>query len=1074
MQTANERKILSMVPLFAFLLLESTGLSNPIPDVAPRLHPRQSSGSSSVYQTRFPGVTWDNSAWMLTTTHLDQGHYQSRMSIANGYHGISVAALGPFFEVEATVDGDDINGWPLFDRRQTFATVAGFWDSQPRTNGTNYPWLSQYGWDSVISGIPHWSGIVLELGDGAVLDASTNSSMISNFSSTLDMKNGLMNWAFTWSPHANTSFDISFQMFAHKLYVNQGFVTMNITAHHQQNVTVVNVLNGDCAVRTTFANKAIDGGLIYTSVRPNGIDNVTAFVYAGLNSTGTTLTDIGEVSGNHSYLGNNESSIAQAYNLTLIAGQAVTLTKYVGIASSDGFPNPQVVAKNAAMQAMTTGYDTSLQSHAAEWAILFPTSSVDDYSFPENGSLPNDPYLIESAITAITNPYHILQNVLTENAVSAAGNASINSNSIMVSGLGSGSYAGQIFWDAEIWMQPGIVAAHPYAGRGIASYRSTRLPQAMKNVKTAYQSSKKHTNFSSNAAVYSWTSGRYSNCTATGPCFDYEYHINGDIGKEMVNYWVVTGDTNYFQSELFPVYDSVATLYSDILQQNGSAYVLTNMTDPDEYTNNVDNGAYTMALINITLANANNFRAMFGMTPNATWTTQAQNVLVSRDTSADITLEYTGMNGSVLVKQADVVLNTYPLRYSSHNYSSADSLSDLDYYAAKQSPDGPGMTYAIFSIVASEVSPSGCASYTYQQYAEQPYARAPWFQFSEQLIDDFTTNGGTHPAFPFLTGHGGANQVTLFGYLGLRLVPDGMLHVSPSLPPQIPQLRYRTFFWQGWPISAFSNQTHTTLSVANVSSTAGAVPNATLASTGIPVLAGALDNYTSYTLPMNGTVVIPNRQFSLNQTVAGNIAQCLPATSPDDFAPGQFPMAAVDGAVSTKWQPAFANKNASITVSLPAGLKVRALSFDWAQAPPVNYSVIFHNGTINSAGTGPGALVVHSEKHVNISQPYSTKGAAKIVPYHSNTTTVTLGGDIYTANFATLNIWGTQLNGPGPKEVTNGTGATVAEWSIIVDNGSTSYDALSRRDAAAGKTTPRRFEASSYLAQLGRTAEGRR
>jgi hypothetical protein len=75
------------------------------------------------------------------------------------------------------------------------------------------------------------------------------------------------------------------------------------------------------------------------------------------------------------------------------------------------------------------------------------------------------------------------------------------------------------------------------------------------------------------------------------------------------------------------------------------------------------------------------------------------------------------------------------------------------------------MTYAIFSIVANEVSPSGCSSYTYQQYSEQPYARAPWFQFSEQLLDDYTANGGTHPAYPFLTGHGGANQVVLFGYL---------------------------------------------------------------------------------------------------------------------------------------------------------------------------------------------------------------------------------------------------------------------------------------------------------------------
>lgn len=50
--------------------------------------PRQASAASpSVYNTRFPSVTWDNDLWRVTTTALDQGHYQSRQSIANGYIG---------------------------------------------------------------------------------------------------------------------------------------------------------------------------------------------------------------------------------------------------------------------------------------------------------------------------------------------------------------------------------------------------------------------------------------------------------------------------------------------------------------------------------------------------------------------------------------------------------------------------------------------------------------------------------------------------------------------------------------------------------------------------------------------------------------------------------------------------------------------------------------------------------------------------------------------------------------------------------------------------------------------------
>ena len=58
--------------------------------------------------------------------------------------------------------------------------------------------------------------------------------------------------------------------------------------------------------------------------------------------------------------------------------------------------------------------------------------------------------------------------------------------------------------------------------------------------------------------------------------------VNGDIAQEFVNYWVTSGDTQFFEDSLFPVYNSIATFYSEILTKNGSTYQLTNMTDPDE------------------------------------------------------------------------------------------------------------------------------------------------------------------------------------------------------------------------------------------------------------------------------------------------------------------------------------------------------------------------------------------------------------------------------------------------------------------------------------------------------------
>ena len=402
-----------------------------------------------VYATRFANVSWNHADWTLTTTKLDQGHYQSRMSIANGYHGINVAALGPFFEADTSVAGDDINGWPLFQRRQTFATIGGFFDSQPTTNGTNFPWLEQYGGDSVISGIPHWGGIVIDAGGDAFLDASTDSSTISNFSSTLNMKQGLMDWALTWSPTSNVSLDIKYRMFAHKLQINLGLVEMEITSNAEINLTIVNVLNGDCAVRSAAVEKGQTDSLIYTAVHPDGISNVTGYIYAGLTVSGTTRDSLAALISDRPYIGNNRSSIAEAVNVTLQARQPATIVKYVGIASTDGFADPNSTARNAALDAIRQGYGPLMETHIREWATIFPSESVDDFSVPGNGSLPEDPFIIESAITAVTNPYYLLQNTIGANALRLANNASVNSHSISVGGLVSRSLSSK---QISVWL----------------------------------------------------------------------------------------------------------------------------------------------------------------------------------------------------------------------------------------------------------------------------------------------------------------------------------------------------------------------------------------------------------------------------------------------------------------------------------------------------------------------------------------------------------------------------------------------------------------------------------------------
>ncbi|CAI7678969.1 unnamed protein product [Penicillium pancosmium] len=993
--------------------------------------------SSNVYETDFDGVTWDQDNWLLTTTNLEQGQFQSRGSVANGYIGISVASAGPFFEMDGVDDGDEgTSGWPLFSKRQAFATVSGFFNSQANTNSSNFPWLSQYGYDSVISGIPHWSGLIIDLGDGTFLDATVDNSTISNFRTTYDFKAGLLTWSYNWTPEGDKgSFQINYRLFTNKLYVNQAVVDLEVVASKDSNGTVVNVIDGVAAVRSDFVEADQDDHAIFSSVRPNGISNVTAYVYA--NVTGTSGVDLSslQVVNDAPYLSNNDSSIAQSVDVTFKAGQSVTVTKFVGVASTDAFADPKKVAKDACSTAMKNGWAKSLREHVTEWASVMPDDSVDQYTLPGNGSLPADINLIDTQIISVANTYYLLQNTVGKNAIKQANNTALNRDSISVGGLTSDSYAGQVFWDADVWMQPGLTTSHPEAAQRITNYRLDRYAQAQENIKTAYAGSKNKTSFSPSAAAYPWTSGRFGNCTATGPCWDYQYHLNIDIGISMVNEWVTSGDTKFFKENHFPIYDSVATLFTDLMVRNGSSWTLTNMTDPDEYANHVDAGGFTMPAIAETLRHANVFRQQFGLEENSTWDDIADNVLILRE--GGVTLEFTTMNGSAAVKQADVVLNTFPLDFTA-NYSAQDSLNDLDYYANKQSPDGPAMTWAIFSAVANEMSPSGCSAYTYGLYSFRPYTRAPFYQMSEQLIDDSTINGGTHPAFPFLTGHGGANQVAIFGYLGLRLLPEDFLRVDPNLPPQIPHLKYRTFYWRGWPISAWSNQTHTTISRSNSAPLETADPR--FANKTIPIHAGSDDDITVHNLELQGSVVLENRQIGLKNTVEGNLVQCQSAQSESAYEPGQFPISVNDGATSTKWQPSFADNVSAITVSFgnEAGSLVSGFYFDWAQAPPVNATVVFHNRTLGNAEITMGSQdsnyqVISSLSNVNLSDPYNanTTNLDAIALPIGNTTNVTLPSAIPAAKFASLLIVGNQALDAADIQAKNGTGATVAEWAIL-------------------------------------------
>lgn len=392
--------------------------------------PRSLGGA--LYSTRFEDVVWDNNDWTLTTTVIRPWDFHSAAYTANGYIGLSMASNGPF--VQQFLES---SGWPLFDQRQTFGTISGFFDRQAQTNGTNFPWLSQYGSDSAISGIPAWGPLIIDLGNGKYLDANTSISEMSNVTLIQDYRNGFAKWDYTWTPSnaGGVSFNISYTAFAHKLHLNRGYVCLELQSSQDTNLSIVNVLDGFDALRTNAVETGTEDKFIYTSVSPIGVSEVAAWIYAGLESSeDTSLATLHNISGKP-YIGHSDSSIAQAISVSLKAGQISTTIKYAGVASTDAFQNPKSQAKEAVTAAMEDGYSKSLQSHSQEWSTVMPRTSVSDYTDPLTGTLPKSSALIEKTLVDVVSIFNLLMNTVSQNALSQVNGVPVNVNGISVCGL---------------------------------------------------------------------------------------------------------------------------------------------------------------------------------------------------------------------------------------------------------------------------------------------------------------------------------------------------------------------------------------------------------------------------------------------------------------------------------------------------------------------------------------------------------------------------------------------------------------------------------------------------------------
>jgi trehalose/maltose hydrolase-like predicted phosphorylase len=337
------------------------------------------------------------------------------------------------------------------------------------------------------------------------------------------------------------------------------------------------------------------------------------------------------------------------------------------------------------------------------------------------------------------------------------GGTSYSPSPMGLSGLG---YNGHVFWDAELWMFPALLALHPEMAKSMLEYRFQRLKEAKHN---AFAHGYK-------GAMYPWESAATGNeetpvWALSGP---FEHHITADVAIAAWNYFAVTQDTSWLREKGFPMIKECADFWTSRVEKNGPGkYDINNVVAADEWAENVDNNAFTNAAAKANLKYAVLAANILHETVDTDWIDVEKNIPVLKLANG-VTSEYAGYNG-IKIKQADVNLLAYPLK----EITDPDQIKkDLAYYESRIGEGSPAMTHAIFAILYARLNEPEKAFDVFEK-AYIPNKLPPFGVLAE-------TAGGTNPYFA--TGAGGYLQSVLFGFGGLDITPTGIVQLKTTLP----------------------------------------------------------------------------------------------------------------------------------------------------------------------------------------------------------------------------------------------------------------------------------------------------
>jgi trehalose/maltose hydrolase-like predicted phosphorylase len=789
-----------------------------------------------------PGAARAAGSYVLSTT--DHGSSYAPTFTGNGMLGVRVPATGQGYAGGSVPAQSELAGF--------YAQPPG--DVQQRAN------------------IPTWSTLAfIDGGTAFSLDKGT----VTAWHQSIDFHTGIVTTTATWrAPNGHVT-KLTYQVLTDRARQYVGLVRLTFVPEWSGTATVADVIDGTPAnlnasgkpeSESAQTGKGWDDGAHRDWL---AIQTVGTKIPAALASQ-TTLSPGAGATWSHLDASTDES-VGQQAQFPVTSGQSYTVTKYVGVKAFTDQGDPAKFAQSQASSAARAGWSALLAANDRAWNALW-TGRID--------------VLGNSALATMVNA--------SEFYLWSSTRAGVNW-SVSPAGLSSNGYNGHIFWDAETWMYPSLLAQHPDVAAGMNNYRFERLREAEQHAAATHY----------RGARFPWESALDGTEQIPPPVSVnseglYEIHITADVALAQWQYFLASGDLGWLRHRGWPVLSQAAAFWaSRATRGSDGRYHINQVTGPDEENPKVNDEAYTNVAAKTVLADAVRAAHLLGISPPAKWSEVSSKLVVLVDRTRGIHPEFAGYGGQ-MVKQADVTLLQYPWQFPMGGIAQ----NDINYYVPRTDPSGPSMSDAVNSIDTSALGTPGCASFVYTQRSYEPFIRDVFDQFSE------TRTGG---AFTFMTGIGGFLQEFLYGYTGFRWNPAG-IPLDPSLSGGMSGVVVHNLIWRGRRLTITVGSRFTTVTL----NSGRAVPIITRAG-------------TTRMLRTGRSFRIATRRPDRTRT--SDLVRCGNATA-SSAQPGAPALAAVDGSPATDWQPTAVPATLTAPLAASRSRKVRIVTVLWGREWP--------------------------------------------------------------------------------------------------------------------------------------------